>query len=153
MYTPSSVSKLLPAVEIVTVPVAGACQFHQTDLPPALPACTGSRVSLVPPTLLVETEIVVPLRVMLLAKSLFTGTEVETVRNAALDETVLRVPLMEFVATTTYVPASTAWTVANDRLLVVAPGTAVPFLNHCSVGEGVPVATTDMLTVSPMFTE
>ena len=42
VYTPSNVSKLLPSVEIVTGPVRGACHCHQTDLPPGLPAMSGS---------------------------------------------------------------------------------------------------------------
>jgi hypothetical protein len=37
-YTPSSVSKLLPARSIVTVPSAGARQRHQTDRAPYEPA-------------------------------------------------------------------------------------------------------------------
>src|SRR5262245_50215126 len=47
VYTPSNVSKLLPAVEIVTGPVRGARHCHHTDLPPELPAMVGSLVSFV----------------------------------------------------------------------------------------------------------
>src|SRR5690242_14552406 len=47
VYTPSNVSKLLPLVEIVTGPLRGACHCHQTDLPPGLPASSGSPGSFV----------------------------------------------------------------------------------------------------------
>src|SRR5206468_2269961 len=52
VYTPSSVSKLLPAVFSVTVRLAGAVQVTQTDAPPTLLAILGSPVSRVAPTLL-----------------------------------------------------------------------------------------------------
>src|SRR5438874_2252396 len=57
--TPRSVSKLEPAVLIVTVPDAGAVQLHQTEWPPPLPTMVGSAASrlaltLVPPTLMDE---------------------------------------------------------------------------------------------------
>ena len=41
------VSKLLPAVLIVTVPMSGAFHDHQTEAPPVLPAWLGSPVSFV----------------------------------------------------------------------------------------------------------
>src|SRR5438552_17977607 len=47
VYTPSSVSKLLPSVLRTRSPLAGAVQVHQTALPPRLPAWLGSFSSLV----------------------------------------------------------------------------------------------------------
>src|SRR5262249_55139949 len=47
LKTPNKVSKLLPSVSMVTIPEAGACQSHQRDLPPGLPARIGSPGSLV----------------------------------------------------------------------------------------------------------
>ena len=47
---PSSVSKPLPSVVIVAMPFAGAVHVHQTDRPPAFPACAASPVSFVAPT-------------------------------------------------------------------------------------------------------
>ena len=59
-YTPSSVSKLDPAVMIVAWPDAGAVQLYQTDLPPALPAWSGSPVSFVAFTFVPLTVPLVP---------------------------------------------------------------------------------------------
>src|SRR6476659_1629398 len=62
--TPSNVSKLLPAVETVTLPEEGAVQVHHTLLPPALLVMLGSPVSLVAPTFEPVTVAEVPLITM-----------------------------------------------------------------------------------------
>src|SRR5207249_310274 len=51
VYTASKVLKALPLVVKVTLLLFGAVQFHQTDLPPVLPAWLGSPVCLVASTL------------------------------------------------------------------------------------------------------
>src|SRR5437660_4887810 len=71
--TPRIVSKLLPAVEMVTLPEEGAVQVHQTEAPPTLPAMEGSPASLVAPTLDPVTVTVVPLMAVALAKLLLAG--------------------------------------------------------------------------------
>ena len=71
--TPMIVSKLLPRVEIVTLPEAGAVQNHQTEAPPMLPALGGSPASLVAPTLEPAVVTVEPLRIVALAKLSLTG--------------------------------------------------------------------------------
>src|SRR5260370_25101739 len=47
VYIAKRVSKLEPSVLRVSTPSVGATKVHQTDLPPALPAWSGSPVSLV----------------------------------------------------------------------------------------------------------
>jgi hypothetical protein len=71
--TPRMVSKLLPEVETVTLPEAGAVQDHHADAPPAFPAMGGSPASLVAPVLYPVTVTAEPLITIALAKSLFTG--------------------------------------------------------------------------------
>src|SRR5438552_11216400 len=72
--TPRIVSKLLPAVETVTLPEDGAVQDHQTEAPPLLPAMAGSPASLVPPTFEPVTVTGgVPLAVEALAYGSLTG--------------------------------------------------------------------------------
>ena len=46
------VSKLLPRVSKLAMPLAGAVQASQTEVPPTLPACLGSFASRVAPRLL-----------------------------------------------------------------------------------------------------
>src|SRR5256885_854070 len=75
VYTPSSVSKLLPMVSTTAWPVPGEVQAYQTECPPALPAWLGSPVSLVAPTLVPVAEGVLPLRTLALAKLSFAGPE------------------------------------------------------------------------------
>src|SRR5438105_8423742 len=50
LYTASSVSKELPAVSNATAPLAGAVQRYQIERPPVLPACFGSPLCLLAPT-------------------------------------------------------------------------------------------------------
>ena len=69
VYTPSSVSKLLPSVSIVTVPLVGAVQVHHTLLPPVLPPWFGSPASLVAPTFVPLTVIEGPMIVVALANA------------------------------------------------------------------------------------
>ena len=54
-YSASSVSKLEPRVDSVTVPSTGGVNCHQTDGPPLLPAWAGSPVCLVAPLLVPST--------------------------------------------------------------------------------------------------
>src|SRR6266567_293813 len=51
VYTASKVSKLLPTVSKITVPLVAGVHRYQTDFPPAFPAWSGSPASLVAPTL------------------------------------------------------------------------------------------------------
>src|ERR1039458_7832630 len=67
-----SVSKLLPMVSMVTVPLAGAGQVHQTEAPLGLPAWAGSPVSEVAPRLDAKTRLV-PMMAMAPAKSSLAG--------------------------------------------------------------------------------
>jgi hypothetical protein len=71
--TPSIVSKVLPIVEMVTVPDEGAVQDHQTDAPPALPAIGGSPGSLVAPTLESVTVLLDPEMTVALLNMSFCG--------------------------------------------------------------------------------
>lgn len=71
--TPRVVSKVLPKVEMVTLPEAGAIHDHHTEAPPALPAIGGSPGSLVAPTLEPATVMLVPLMTVALANMSFTG--------------------------------------------------------------------------------
>jgi hypothetical protein len=71
--TPRVVSKLLPKVEIVTLPEAGAVQDHHTEAPPELPAMGGSPGSLEAPTLEPVTAILVPVMTVALANMSLTG--------------------------------------------------------------------------------
>ena len=70
---PRIVSKELPAVEIVTLPEAGAVQDHHTEAPPELPAIGGSPASLVAPTFEPPTVIAEPPSTVALAKLSFGG--------------------------------------------------------------------------------
>src|SRR5688572_17294515 len=72
VYAASIVSKLLPAVVIVTAPLAGAVQVHQTDLPPSYDGShsPGSRVA---PTLLPVVVKLVPTSAMRVAKLSLSG--------------------------------------------------------------------------------
>ena len=71
--TPMIVSKLLPEVDMVTLPEAGAVQNHQTEAPPAFPAFGGSPDSLVAPTFEPVTVTDEPLSTVALANMSFTG--------------------------------------------------------------------------------
>src|SRR5690242_6100125 len=72
--TPRIVSKLLPEVELVTLPDAGAVQNHQTDAPPAVyETIEGSPASFVAPTFEPVTFADEPLRTVALANISFTG--------------------------------------------------------------------------------
>src|SRR5258707_984669 len=55
VYTPRSVSKLLPLVSSATLPLDAAVQVHQTEWPPALPAWFGSPLSLLAATFVPAT--------------------------------------------------------------------------------------------------
>src|SRR5207253_2053776 len=71
--TPSSVSKLEPAVVTVTVPAAGAVQRYQTEAPPGFPATVGSPDSFVAPTFVPDTEPDPPESAAALANMSFAG--------------------------------------------------------------------------------
>jgi hypothetical protein len=73
VYAPRIVSKLLPDVLIVTLPLDGAVHDHHTDLPPELPAWFGSPDSLVAQLLAPLTVDDEPLIDTLLAKLSFAG--------------------------------------------------------------------------------
>src|SRR6266571_3082281 len=70
---PSTVSKVLPAVEMVALPDAGAVHDHHTEAPPVLPAMGGSPDSLVAPTFDPATVADEPLITVALAKLSLTG--------------------------------------------------------------------------------
>src|SRR5215831_9755566 len=71
--TPSTVSKVLPKVEIVTLPDAGAVQDHHTEAPPELLAMGGSPGSLVAPTFEPVTVMLEPVMRVALANRSLTG--------------------------------------------------------------------------------
>ena len=72
-------SKLLPAVFRLTLPLDGAVQVHHTDLPPALPATVGSPDCLVAFTLVPFKLNDVPATTEAFANASFTGVVVLTV--------------------------------------------------------------------------
>ena len=71
--TPRIVSKLLPAVEMVTEPELGAVQDHHTEAPPGRVPIDGSPVSLLAPTFEPVAVALEPLRTVALAKLLLAG--------------------------------------------------------------------------------
>src|SRR5262249_23420283 len=98
--TASIVSKLLPAVEIVTLPEAGAVQNHQTDAPPEFPAMAGSPFSLVAPVFEADKVTDEALRTVAFAKSsligrVTSGEPAWVTRNVC--PATVSVPVREFV--------------------------------------------------------
>ena len=79
----SKVSKSLPWVLKVQIPLLGAVQRYQTDLPPSLPAWLGSPVSLVAVVLLPTRVPLTPLMARALPKLSLAGPE-SGVNDAAL---------------------------------------------------------------------
>ena len=91
-----SVSKLLPAVEMVTLPEAGAVHDHHTEAPPGFPAIGGSPACLVAPIFEPATVTDEPLNTVALEKLSFAG----------FDGSVWRVTLMFADEELTALPAS-----------------------------------------------
>jgi hypothetical protein len=80
-------SKSLPAVVIVTLPLAGAVQVHHAECPPVIPAMSGSPASRVAPALAPVVLVVEPVSLMRLANMLFAGgTTGTTTVSATLSE-------------------------------------------------------------------
>src|SRR5690242_13440921 len=85
------VSKPLPRVVTVYVPLLGAVQVHQTEEPPELPAWNGSLGSRVAPTLEPVTVTTAPARATRLEKLSLVGGLATTRKSVALEEVPLDV--------------------------------------------------------------
>src|SRR6185503_18366396 len=82
-YTPNNVSKVLPTVRNVAIPLAVAVQVYQTELLPGLPACNGSPTSRVVKLLVPVAEPLAPESGLAAAKLSFAGGEVTVTMSKA----------------------------------------------------------------------
>ena len=126
MYTPSSVSKSLPHVLIVTGPSASGAQRYQTDAPPASPAWLGSPASLVAPWLVPASVIGrAPESSLELAKSSFAGGSTAAKRICVSPwEAIAELGLKPLLSAIEYVTPATA--VNDTRVPSENPQRALP---------------------------
>src|SRR6185503_4829134 len=84
-YTPNNVSKVLPTVRNVAIPLVVAVQVYQTELLPGLPACNGSPTSRVVKLFVPMAEPPAPARALAAAKLSFAaGDGTVTMSSAGL---------------------------------------------------------------------